>query len=388
MRKRIVAVIGSLLAVSIAGGVSFVLVAYPGRQQPTPPTVAPAKAAPVRPARVQEIALRGQTQRLTLAGTVVPRYETTVGFRVPGKIVERLVEVGGRVMAGQPIARLDTADLQLALDNARAALTAAEAEAVRAKADLERYVGLKGTAAFVPQVLDQRQSLANAAQARFEQAKAQLDTAANNLGYTTLGADNDGVVTALMIEVGQVVSAGQQVAKIARLDELEIRVDVPEQRLAMLSRAERVSYELWSEPGTVRSATMRELAPMADTMTRTYAARFTITERPALIAMGMTATLSLERGTSEQVAEVPMTAIFQQGTGPAVWIVDKASGELSLRPVTVARWRDDTALISAGLANGDLIVTVGVHKLEAGQRVKPQARPTNADASVAQSASR
>jgi multidrug efflux system membrane fusion protein len=384
MRKRLVAVIGAVLAVGIAGGISFVLVAYPGRQ-PTSPTVAPAKAAAVRPARVQEITLRSQTQRLTLAGTVVPRYETTVGFRVPGKIVERLVEVGGRVTAGQPIARLDPADLRLALDNARAALAAAEAEAVRARADLERYVGLKGTSAFVPQVLDQRQSLANGAQARLEQAKSQLDTAANNLAYATLNADSDGVVTALMIEVGQVVSAGQQVAKIARLDELEIRVDVPEQRLAMLNGAERVTYELWSEAGVLRGATLRELAPMADTMTRTYAARFSITERPALIAMGMTATLALERGTQEQVAEVPMTAIFQRGTGPAVWIVDRRSGALSLRAVTVARWRDDSALISAGLANGELIVTVGVHKLEVGQRVKPQTRATS-DAAVAQSA--
>jgi len=384
MRKRIVAVIGAFLAVSIAGGLSFVLFAFP--KQPTPPSVA-TKAAPIRPARVQEITLRGQTQRLTLAGTVVPRYETTVGFRVPGKIAERLVEVGGRVTAGQPLARLDTSDHRLAHDNAKAAFAAAEAEAVRARADLERYVGLRGTAAFVPQMLDQRQSLANAAQARLEQAKAQLDTAANNLGYTTLKADSDGIVTALMIEVGQVVSAGQQVAKIARLDELEIRVDVPEQRLAMLNATQRISYELWAEPGVVRGASLRELAPMADAMTRTYAARFTITERPALIALGMTATLALERGTQEQVAEVPMTAIFQQGTGPAVWIVDKASGALSLRPVTVARWRDDSALISAGLTNGDLIVAVGVHKLEAGQRVKPQGRTTS-DSAVAQSASR
>lgn len=385
MRKRIVAVIGAVLAVSIAGGVSFVLVAYPAKQ-PTPPSVAPAKAAAVRPARVQEITLRGQTQRLTLAGTVVPRYETTVGFRVPGKITERLVEVGGRVTAGQPIARLDTSDLRLAHDNARAALAGAEAEAVRARADLERYVGLRGTTAFVPQVLDQRQSLADAAQARLDQAKAQLDTATNNLSYTTLAADSDGVVTALMIEVGQVVAAGQQVARIARLDELEIRVDVPEQRLAMLSGATRVTYELWSEAGVMRGAALRELAPMADTMTRTYAARFSITERPALIALGMTATLTLERGTPEQFAEVPLTAIFQRGAGPAVWVVDRQSGALSLRAVTVARWRDDSALISTGLANGELIVTVGVHKLEVGQRVKPQTRATS-DATVAQSAS-
>ena len=384
MRKRIVAVAGSILAVAITGGLSFVLVAYP--KQPAPPAVA-TKAAPVRPARVQEIALRAQTQRLTLAGTVVPRYETTVGFRVPGKIVERLIEVGGRVTAGQPIARLDAADHRLALDNARAALAAAEAEAIRARTDLERYVGLKGTAAFVPQVLDQRQSLANAAQARLEQAKAQLDTASNNVGYTTLTADSDGIVTALMIEVGQVVAAGQQVAKIARLDELEIRVDVPEQRLGLLNGAERITYELWSEAGTVRGARLRELSPMADGMTRTYAARFTITERPAQIAMGMTATLTLERGAPDRVAEVPLTAIFQQGTGPAVWVVDKQSGAVSLRPVVVARWRDDTAVIASGLSAGELVVVAGVHKLEAGQRIKPQGRSA-ADTAVAQSASR
>lgn len=384
MRKRLVAVAGSILAVGVAGALSYLLFAHP--RPPQPPAVA-AKAEPIRPARVQEVTLRAQTQRLTLAGTVVPRYETTVGFRVPGKIVERLVEVGGRVSAGQPIARLDAADLRLAVDNARAALAAADAEAVRARGDLERYTGLRGTAAFVPQVLDQRQSAANAAQARLEQAKAQLDTASNNLGYTTLSADGEGIVTALTVEVGQVVSAGQQVAKIARLDELEIRVDAPEQRLALLRDAERITYELWAEPGTIRGARLRELSPMADAQTRTYAARFAITERSALIAMGMTATLTLERGTQELLAEVPLTAIFQQGKGTAVWVVDRASGTVALRPVVVARWRDDSALIASGLAAGELVVTAGVHKLEAGQRVKPQSRARAAPA-VAQSAGR
>jgi multidrug efflux system membrane fusion protein len=331
-----------------------------------------ATAEPVtRPARVMEIAYQRRSQSLVLAGTVVPRIETNLGFRVPGKIVIRSVDVGTIVKPGDLIAQLDPADHRLAVDNARAALASAEADYARAKADHERYLSLRGTAVFTAQTMEQRQSLAATAQARVEQARSQLSSAVNNLAYTELRSDTDGVVTAVQAEVGQVMAQGQGVVRVARTDELEIVVGVPEHRLKTVRESRAASFELWSDPGQRHPVSLRELSPSADPMTRTYPARFSIAEPPPFIGLGMTATLTFERPDAQSVAEVPLSAIFQRGTQPAVWVVDKESGTVALRAVTIARWRDETAAIASGVKDGELIATAGVHKLEAGQKVKP-----------------
>jgi len=325
----------------------------------------------IRPARVMTVEYRDTARSLVLAGTVVPRIESTLGFRVAGKIVRRAVDVGTVVKPGDVIAELDPADFQLAVDNASAGLASAQSDSVRAKADYERYLALRGTAAFMSQTLDTRQATAATAQARVEQAKSQLATAENNLAYTGLRADAEGVVTAVQAEVGQVMTQGQGVVRVARTDELEILVGVPEQRLTIARQARNATFELWSDPGRRYAAHLRELSPSADPTTRTYPARFSVKERPPFIGLGMTATLSFARPDAQHVAEVPLSAIFQQGTQPAVWVVDRSTGVIALRPVTVARWSDDTAAISSGLSDGETIATAGVHKLEAGQKVRP-----------------
>jgi RND family efflux transporter MFP subunit len=359
------AVLG-VIGVTMAGG------AFAAYSLTRNPASAAAGAEPVvRPARVAEISFKTQGQTLLLAGTVVPRIESTLGFRVSGKIVQRSVDVGAVVKPGDVIASLDPSDYRLAVDNARAALASAEADYVRAKADHERYLNLRGSMAFVPQTLDQRQSLASTALARVDQAKSQLSSAENNLAYTVLRADTAGVVTAIQAEVGQVMAQGQGVLRLARLDELEIVVGVPEHRLKVVREARSASFELWSDPGRRHAARLRELSPSADPVTRTYAARFSVIEPPEFIGLGMTATLGFERPDNVPVAEVPLSAIFQRGTQPAVWVVDRDTGTVELRPVTIARWRDDTAAIRSGVKEGELIATAGVHKLETGQTVKP-----------------
>ena len=325
----------------------------------------------VRPARVMEIAYRREAQSLVLAGTVVPRIESQLGFRVPGKIVRRAVDVGAVVQAGQLIAELDPTDYKLAVENARAAFAAAEGDYMRAKADHERYMLLRNSTAFMQQTLDTRKSASVTALGRMDQAKSQLESAEHNLAYTELRADADGVITAVQAESGQVVAQGQGVAKLARADELEILVGVPEHRLQAARATDAASFELWSEPGHRYAAKLRELSPSADPTTRTYPARFSVIDKPAFIGLGMTATLAFERPDAQAVAEVPLAAIFQHGTRPAVWVVDKQSGTVELRPVQIARWRSDTAAILSGVKDGELIATAGVHKLEAGQKVKP-----------------
>jgi RND family efflux transporter MFP subunit len=325
----------------------------------------------VRPARVIEIAYKQRSRSLVLAGTVVPRIESTLGFRVAGKITARTVDVGTAVKPGDLIARLDPADYRLAVDNARAALVSAEADYIRAKADHERYLALRGGAAFTAQTMEQRQSVAATSLARVEQAKSQLASAENNLVYTELRADAAGVVTAVQAEVGQVMAQGQGVVKVARTDEVEILVGIPEHRLKVVREAKAAGFELWSDPGHRYAAKLRELSPSADPMTRTYPARFSVVDPPEFIGLGMTATLAFERPDAVRVAEVPLSAIFQRGTQPAVWVVDQESGTVSLRPVVVVRWRDDAADISSGVKDGEVIATAGVHKLEQGQKVKP-----------------
>ena len=354
------------IGVTMAGGA---FAAYSFTRHPAAPTAGAETVE--RPARVAEISYKTQGQTLLLAGTVVPRIESTLGFRVSGKIVQRSVDVGAVVKPGDIIAVLDPADYQLAVDNARAALASAEADHVRAKADHERYLNLRGSMAFVPQTLDQRQSLASTALARVDQAKSQLASAENNLAYTVLRADAAGVVTAIQAEVGQVMAQGQGVIRLARTDELEIMVGVPEHRLKVVRAAQGASFELWSDPGRRHAARLRELSPSADPVTRTYAARFSVLEPPEFIGLGMTATLGFERPDPTPVAEVPLSAIFQRGTSPAVWVVDRDTGTVALRPVAIARWRDDTAAILSGVKEGELIATAGVHKLETGQKVKP-----------------
>jgi RND family efflux transporter MFP subunit len=361
-RKSLLGVGGGIVAVAIGAGV-FAWSAGATKARIT-------ELSP-RPARVMEITFRPQSQTLSLAGTVVPRIEASLGFRVAGKVIGRDVDVGAVLSAGQLIARLDPTDYRLAVENARAALGSADADYARAKADFDRYMNLRGSTAFMAQTLDQRQSTSSIALARVEQARSQLTTAENNLAYTELHADGPGIVTAVQAEVGQVLAQGQTVVRVARTDEIEILVGVPEHRLKAVREAADASYELWSDPSRRFAAHLRELSPSADPVTRTYPARFSVVEKPDFIGLGMTATLAFSRPDRQSLAEVPLGAIFQQGKEPAVWIVDKASGAVTLRPVTVVRWRDDTALISSGVKDGELIATAGVHKLESGQKVKP-----------------
>jgi multidrug efflux system membrane fusion protein len=360
---KVVALAIGTAAVGAAGFATLSLTANASRVSATEPVV--------RPARVLEIAYKRQAQSLVLAGTIVPRIESTLGFRVSGKVVQRLVDVGATVKPGDLIAQLDPSDYRLAVDNARAALASAEADQVRAKADYERYLGLRGGAAFTQQTLEQRQMQAATTLARTDQARSQLASAENNLAYTELRADAAGVVTAVQAEVGQVLAQGQGVARVARTNELEIVVGVPEHRLKVVRNTTAASFELWSDPGRKYTAKLRELSPSADPVTRTYPARFSVIDPPEFIGLGMTATLGFDRPDAAPMAEVPLAAIFQRGTQPAVWVVDKTSGAVELRPVTIARWRDDTAAIASGVKDGELIATAGVHKLEAGQKVKP-----------------
>jgi RND family efflux transporter MFP subunit len=321
-----------------------------------------------RPVQVQRVAFENENAAREFVGVVRARYETDLGFRVAGKMVARLVNVGDRVRAGDVVARLDPQDLKLQVQSAEAELSAAESNLAQAAADHERYTALRTRGYASVADFDRKKWAKDEAEGRLARAKRALDLARNQLDYTDLKANADGVITATLAEAGQVVAIGQAVVRLAHRGEKEAVVALPETWLGEAPKS-NARVTLWSDRDRSFNATLRELSPQADPASRTYAARFTIKDADDTVAFGMTATVTLTRATDAPVARLPLSAILNRGTGPMVYLVDEA-GALVQRPVTVASFTEDTALVTSGLIAGDRIVTLGVQKLEAGLKVR------------------
>lgn len=327
-----------------------------------------ASSKPERPVLVQRVEFQSEDGSRDFVGVVRARHETDLGFRVAGKIVARIVNAGDRVRAGDVVAQLDPVDLKLQVESAEAELAAATSALTQAAADLERYTTLKarGYASFAD--FDRKKTANDEAQGRLDRAKRSLDLARNQLGYADLKADADGTITATLAEPGQVVAIGQPVARLARRGEVEAVVALPE-TWHNEARSSRATVRLWVYPNRRFSAQLRELSPQADSTTRTYAARFTIQDPENAVALGMTATVTLSHAADASFAKLPLSAILNRGNGPSVYVV-RDSGELELRPVKVASFTEDAALVTSGVVDGDHVVSFGVQKLAAGQRVR------------------
>jgi RND family efflux transporter MFP subunit len=329
---------------------------------------ASAVGAPERPVQVQRVAFSASTASREFVGVVRARHETDLGFRVAGKIVARIVNVGDRVRAGDTVARLDSQDLKLQVESAEAELAAATSNLAQAAADAERYTSLKSRGYASIAEYDRKQWTKDEAGGRLERARRALDIARNQLAYAELKADADGVITATLVEPGQVVAVGQPVARLAHRGEKEALVALPETWLGEARRAQ-AAVRLWSDPDRAFTARLRELSPQADPATRTYAARFTIDDPDDSVVLGMTATVTLTRPADAPVARLPLGAILNRGSGPSVYLVDD-SGTLVRRLVTVSSVTEDAALVTSGLREGDKVVTLGVHKLNAGEKAR------------------
>jgi len=327
-----------------------------------------ATAPPARPVQVQRVMFAPANENLEFPGVVRARYETDLGFRVAGKIVARLVNVGDRVRAGDLVARLDPRDLQLQVESAEAELTAAKSNLAQTTSDESRYESLRARGYAAVADYERKKAAKDEAEGRMERAHRGLDLARNQLAYADLKADADGVITATLAEAGQVVALGQAVARLAHRGEMEAVVALPETRLAEARRSD-ASVRLWSDPNRRFSARLRELSPQADATTRTYAARFTIENPDDTVALGMTANVVLSHPEDTMVAKVPLAAVLNRGAGPTVYRVDD-NGVLERRAVTVSSFNEVVALVTSGLEDGDEIVTLGVQMLQAGQKVR------------------
>ncbi|WP_448206082.1 efflux RND transporter periplasmic adaptor subunit [Azospirillum sp. sgz302134] len=334
-----------------------------------------AAAPEPRPVRVATVALEPADETVRYPAVIRPRIEADVGFRVGGKVVARLVEVGARVERGTPLARLDPADIELQTRATQAQLASAKADAANARSDFERYSKLKQGEWTTRQEYDRRKTALDKAEAKVREIEAQLRVLNNSVQYTTLLADGPGVVTAVLAEPGQVVAQGQPAFRVARLGEVEAVANIPEQQLATLPQR-RLSVELWAQPGLQIAGTLREVAPSADPGTRTYQARVTLKDPPPSVQLGMTATLITRFERGGMVARLPLTAVTQRDKDTAVWVVAGETGDrLELRPVAVLAYAGDLAVVAGGLKDGERVVTAGVHKLDAGQPVRIWTEP-------------
>jgi RND family efflux transporter MFP subunit len=323
----------------------------------------------------QKVVMGDAGLHASFAGEVRARSESALGFRVGGKITQRLVDVGATVKAGTPLARIDARDLQLNSASVKSQMAAAQADVVQAQADYARYHDLFQKNFVSAAEIDKRKATLDVARARLEQARAQFNVADNQNTYAVLQADRAGVITAVEADVGQVVAAGQTVVRVAREAEKEVLITVPENRLLEVRSAQRIDISLWAAQGRRYSGKVREVSPIADAVTRTYAVRIAVADADGDMRLGMTASVMIQQPGARDAVVLPLTAIFQQGTSTALWLVDPASQTVTLTPVQVGVYREQNVTIVSGVRADDVVVTAGVHKLTPGQKVRIAAEP-------------
>lgn len=358
----------ALLVLAGAGAASFALTGKP------PEKTAAATEGPIRPVQVQVVRIAPLTQPRVLVGTLRARVEGDHGFRVAGKIAARKAQAGDRVKAGMVLASLDETDFRLSREQAEAELAAARSSARQAELERDRIAELRRKGWSTEQAFDRQKATLDEAMGRVKRAERQVELATNAQSYADIRADADGTVIGVYAEAGQVVAAGQPIFRIARDGDREAQVAIPEQDLG-LARQARAEVALWSDAKIAHKATLRELSPNADAATRTFQARYTVEGLAADAPLGMTVTLTLTGAATQDGARIPLAAVLNEGGGTEVFVVEKATGALMRKSVKVLSYDTRQAVIGGGLADGDLVVTLGIHTLRAGQKVRALTEP-------------
>lgn len=306
----------------------------------------------------------------TYSGSVKGRYQSNLSFQAGGRITGRNVQLGTQVRAGDVLMTIDPKDINQAVNQAQAQVDAAYAQLQLAQSNLTRYQQLYNSDAVSASVLDQYQTAYDQASAQYNQAVAAQTAQQNQLSYTQLTADADGVISAVSAEVGQVVAAGQTVVTLVHSGDLEVQVNVPENKVADFPVGKQVAVSFWALQNQQVAGVVREVAPMADAASRTYQVNISLPNPPDGMQLGMTATVA--NGTEEAAAAdtvvLPLSAIYQTGDTPQVWVVGKDK-TLSLKDITVQDFGDNSVKVT-GLTKGDVVVTAGVHMLSEGQKVR------------------
>ena len=324
---------------------------------------------PVRSVKLMTVGSGPLLATQEYAGEVRARVESRLGFRVAGKIVQRQAMLGQRVQAGQVLAQLDPQDYQLAASAARAQVSAAQTQHDLAAAEFKRFSALREQNFISGAELERREASLKAAQATLEQARAQASAQGNQAGYTRLVSDVAGVVTGIDAELGQVVSAGTPVVRIAQDGPRDVVFAVPEDKVARFRTGQAMAVRPWSG-GEPLQGRVREVAASADPVTRTFTVKVGI---DAANAPPLGATVQVvpdaPGAVGVQAIKLPTTALRQEGQSTAVWVYEADKGTVRSQVVQVATADGNEAVIVGGLAPGMQVVSTGVHVLTPGQKV-------------------
>ncbi len=353
----------SRLALRIAGLPVIVMMA--GCSEP------PVAEVPIRPVKAMVMQPPSTERALVYSGVLAPRIDSTLGFRVAGKIVERSVNVGDAIERGQTIARLDEADLKLSENSARATVAGAKTRLAVAQDALNRANFLLPKEFIAKSAVDQRQLEVDSARAQFDAAQDQLKQAINASSYAVLTADKAGIVTSVRAEPGQVVGAGQAVVTLALAGDIEAAVAVPEQEIAMLKVGDKANVSLWAADAVRGSGKIREIAGSADAASRTYAVRIALDTPAQAMRLGMTAAVTFQVPMDKREMIVPLSALVGEQVGKeTVFVADRDTETVKMRSVGVAGVTDTGVRIVSGLSAGDIVVTGGVQFLRDGMKVR------------------
>ena len=326
----------------------------------------PAPEAPIA-VQVEKIQSGSQTAAFTYAGDVRGRYESQFAFQAGGRIQARLVSNGDAVKAGQGLMQMDMADLKTQLDRSRAALRAAQADYKLAEVSYVRYKELSRQEVISKEEFDTIAAKYQVSLEKLRGAEADYAEATQKYGYGTLTSDADGVIADIKVEAGQVVQSGQQALTLVRTGEVEIQINVPEQRVDDIRRTSKVLVSFWALPNLELTGAIREVAALADSSTRTYMVRVSIPQM-AQVRYGMSATVKVWAADAANRIILPVAAVYQTDNKPHVWIVENDA--LRLQAVELGDFVGESVVLRSGVKAGDTVVTAGVQRLQAGQKVK------------------
>ncbi len=316
--------------------------------------------------RTATVAPTTQGER-AFSGIVSARVQSGLGFRVPGKVIERLVDAGQVVKKGEPLMRIDRTDLALANAASTEQVEAARAQAVQSAADEKRLRGLVDAGAVSHSAYDLAKAAADAGAARLRAAQAQASVSSNEAGYSVLVADADGTVVDTLVEPGQVVAAGQIVVHLAHAGPREALVSLPETvRPAIGSTAQASIFGGTGEAGPAR---LRVLSDAADPATRTFEARYVLEGKAADAPLGATVVVRLPDGRAAATT-VPLAAVYDNGAGPGVWVLKGKTPAVTWRHVQLGSLSDETVVVTSGLTPGERFVSLGAHQLHEGEQVR------------------
>ena len=328
-----------------------------------------ADAPEVRPVRTVTAEKGGAGENVVLTGHVKAENEPAIAFRIGGRMIERSVNVGDRVETGQVLAKLDPENELSALRSAESALAAAQGQLTYARGDFERQRQLLANGHTPRARFDQSQKALQSAQSQVDNTEAQLEIARDRVNWTTLKADADGTVTARGAEPGEVVQAGQMIVRLARQGGRDAVFDVPAQLLRSAPSDTEITVRLADDQSVMATGRVREVAPQADPVTRTFEVKVGLNDPPEAMRLGATVTGSVKLE-SEPVIAIPASALTEINRQPAVWIVDPKNLTVSMRNVELLRHDPGTVVVAQGIETGDVVVTAGVQALHPGQKVR------------------